>query len=96
MLHWLEFRDRQAYQRPRVKSLKIAARVGARDICGVVSHIVFGRKIAQRLHWLGTRTASFLRSPFLTMRFEACKLHEECVKRQFRVLSYPLLRIMGV
>ena len=51
MLHWLEFRDRQAFERPLVKSLKIAAGVGARDIFGFVSHIVFCRSITQMLHW---------------------------------------------
>ena len=55
MLHWLEFRDRQASERPLVKSSKIAAGVGARDIFGLVSHIVFCRKIAQMLHWLEFR-----------------------------------------
>ena len=55
MLHWLEFRDRQASERPLVKSSKIAAGVGARDIFGFVSHIAFCRKIAQMLHWLEFR-----------------------------------------
>ena len=55
MLHWLEFSDRQASQRPLVKSSKNAAGVGARDIFGFVSHIVFCRKIAQMLHWLEFR-----------------------------------------
>ena len=51
MLHWLQFRDRQASQRPLVKSSKNAAVVGARDIFGFVPHIVFCCKIAQMLHW---------------------------------------------
>ena len=55
MLHWLEFRDRQASERPLVKSSKIAAGVGARDIFGFVSHIGFCRSIAQMLHWLEFR-----------------------------------------
>ena len=55
MLHWLEFSDRQASERPLVKSLKIAAGVGARDIFGFVSHIAFCRKIAQMLQWLEFR-----------------------------------------
>ena len=55
MLHWLEFRDRQASERPLVQSSKIAAGVGARDIFGFVSHIVFCRSIAQMLHWLEFR-----------------------------------------
>ena len=55
MLHWLEFRDRQASERPLVKSSKSAAGVGARDIFAFVSHIDFYRKIAQMLHWLEFR-----------------------------------------
>ena len=55
MLHWLKFRDRQASERPLVKSSKIAAGVGARDIFGFVSHIGFCRSIAQMLHWLEFR-----------------------------------------
>ena len=55
MLHWLEFRDRQASQRPLVKSSKSAAGVGVRGIFGFVSHIVFCRKIAQLRHWLEIR-----------------------------------------
>ena len=55
MLHWLEFSDRQASERPLVKSSKIAAGVGARDNFGFVSHIGFCRKIAQMLHWLEFR-----------------------------------------
>ena len=43
MLHWLEFRDRQASERPLVKSSKIAAGVGARDIFGFESCIGFMR-----------------------------------------------------
>ena len=55
MLHWLEFRDRQASERPLVKSSKIAAGMGAHDIFGLVSHIAFCRSIAQMLHWLEFR-----------------------------------------
>ena len=55
MLHWLEFRGRQASERPLVKSSKIAAGMGARDIFGFVSHIAFCRSIAQMLHWLESR-----------------------------------------
>ena len=55
MLHWLEFRDRQASERPLVKSSKIAAGVGARDISAFEAGIGFYRKIAQMLHWLQFR-----------------------------------------
>ena len=55
MLHWLEFRDRQASERALASSSKIAAGVGARDIFGFVSHIAFCRSIAQMLHWLEFR-----------------------------------------
>ena len=55
MLHLLEFRDRQASERPLGKSLQIVAGVGARDIFGFVSHIAFCRSIAQMLRWLEFR-----------------------------------------
>ena len=55
MLHWLEFSEREAFQGHLLKSSKFAAGVGARDIFGFVSHIVFCRKIAQMLHWLEFR-----------------------------------------
>ena len=52
MLHWLDFRDRQASQRPLVKSSKNAAGVDARDISPFGARIVFYYEIAQMLHWL--------------------------------------------
>ena len=52
MLHWLEFRDRQASERPLVKSSKNAAGVGVRDISAFGARIVFYHEIAQMLHWL--------------------------------------------
>ena len=55
MLHWLEFRDRQASPRPLVKSSKNAAGVDARDIFAFEACIGFYRKIAPMLHWLEFR-----------------------------------------